>query len=38
MLAAAQDYDIGGMQLPYTVNAAANAFLRWPRSASAATC
>jgi len=26
MLAAAQDYDIGGMQLPYTVEAAANAF------------
>lgn len=26
MLAAAQDYDIGGMQLPYTVQAAANAF------------
>lgn len=26
MLAAAQDYDIGGMQLPYTVQTAANAF------------
>ena len=26
MLSAAQDYDIGGMQLPYTVDAAANAF------------
>jgi len=26
MLGAAQDYDIGGMQLPYTVNASANAF------------
>jgi alkylation response protein AidB-like acyl-CoA dehydrogenase len=26
MLAAAQDYDVGGMQLPYTVEAAANAF------------
>ncbi len=26
MLAAAQDYGIGGMQLPYTVEAAANAF------------
>jgi alkylation response protein AidB-like acyl-CoA dehydrogenase len=26
MLRAAQDYDIGGMQLPYTVEAAANAF------------
>jgi alkylation response protein AidB-like acyl-CoA dehydrogenase len=26
MLSAAQDYDIGGMQLPYTVQAAANAF------------
>jgi alkylation response protein AidB-like acyl-CoA dehydrogenase len=26
MLAAAQDHDIGGMQLPYTVEAAANAF------------
>lgn len=26
MLAAAQDYDIGGMQLPYTVQSAANAF------------
>jgi alkylation response protein AidB-like acyl-CoA dehydrogenase len=26
MLAAAQDYEIGGMQLPYTVNASANAF------------
>ena len=26
MLAAAQDYAIGGMQLPYTVEAAANAF------------
>ncbi|WP_038216468.1 acyl-CoA dehydrogenase [Xenophilus azovorans] len=26
MLAAAQDYEIGGMQLPYTVQAAANAF------------
>ncbi|MBN8489145.1 MAG: acyl-CoA dehydrogenase, partial [Burkholderiales bacterium] len=26
MLAAAQDYDIGGMQLPYAVEAAANAF------------
>ncbi len=26
MLAAAQDYEIGGMQLPYTVEAAANAF------------
>jgi butyryl-CoA dehydrogenase len=25
MLAAAQDYDLGGMQLPYTVEAAANA-------------
>ncbi len=26
MLSAAQDYDIGGMQLPYAVEAAANAF------------
>ena len=26
MLAAAQDYDLGGMHLPYTVEAAANAF------------
>jgi len=26
MLAAAQDYEIGGMQLPYSVEAAANAF------------
>ncbi|RYF74111.1 MAG: acyl-CoA dehydrogenase, partial [Comamonadaceae bacterium] len=26
MMAAAQDYDIGGMQLPYTVQSAANAF------------
>ena len=26
MLSAAQDYDIGGMQLPYSVEAAANAF------------
>jgi len=26
MLGAAQDYDVGGMQLPYTVEAAANAF------------
>jgi len=26
MLSAAQDFDIGGMQLPYTVEAAANAF------------
>ena len=26
MLAAAQDYEFGGMQLPYTVEAAANAF------------
>ncbi len=26
MLAAAQDYGVGGMQLPYTVEAAANAF------------
>ncbi|MEJ8809586.1 acyl-CoA dehydrogenase [Variovorax ureilyticus] len=26
MMSAAQDYDIGGMQLPYTVQAAANAF------------
>jgi alkylation response protein AidB-like acyl-CoA dehydrogenase len=26
MLSAAQDYDLGGMQLPYTVEAAANAF------------
>jgi butyryl-CoA dehydrogenase len=26
MLAAAQDYEIGGMQLPYTVQAAANSF------------
>ncbi len=26
MLSAAQDYDIGGMQLPYTMEAAANAF------------
>ena len=26
MLSAAQDHDIGGMQLPYTVEAAANAF------------
>jgi hypothetical protein len=36
MLSAAQDYDIGGMQLPYTVEAAANAFFARPRSASAA--
>ena len=27
MLSAAQDYAIGGMQLPYTIEAAANAFL-----------
>ncbi len=26
MLGAAQDYDLGGMQLPYVVNASANAF------------
>eukprot|EP01030_Chromulinospumella_sphaerica_P001584 gene1584-1554_t len=26
LLSAAQDYDIGGMQLPYTVEAAANSF------------
>ena len=26
MLSAAQDYDMGGMQLPYTVEAAANSF------------
>ena len=26
MLSAAQDYEIGGMQLPYTVEAAANTF------------
>lgn len=26
MLAAAQDYEIGGMQLPYTIQAAANSF------------
>jgi alkylation response protein AidB-like acyl-CoA dehydrogenase len=26
MLAAAQDYDLGGMQLPFTVSAAANSF------------
>jgi hypothetical protein len=26
MLSAAQDYDEGGMQLPYTIEAAANAF------------
>jgi len=26
MLSAAQDYEVGGMQLPYTVEAAANAF------------
>ncbi|HET7835555.1 MAG TPA: acyl-CoA dehydrogenase [Variovorax sp.] len=26
MLSAAQDYDIGGMQLPYTLSAAANSF------------
>jgi len=26
MLSAAQDYDIGGMQLPYTMSAAANSF------------
>ena len=26
MLSAAQDYDVGGMQLPYSVEAAANAF------------
>jgi butyryl-CoA dehydrogenase len=26
MLSAAQDYDLGGMQLPYTVEAAANSF------------
>ena len=26
MLSAAQDYDMGGMQLPYSVEAAANAF------------
>ncbi|WP_180683244.1 acyl-CoA dehydrogenase [Tepidicella baoligensis] len=26
MLSAAQDYDVGGMQLPYTVEAAGNAF------------
>ena len=26
LLSAAQDYDIGGMQLPYTLDAAANAF------------
>ena len=26
MLSAAQDYEVGGMQLPYTVEAAANSF------------
>ena len=26
MLSAAQDYDVGGMQLPYTIEAAANSF------------
>ena len=26
MLSAAQDYEVGGMQLPYTIEAAANAF------------
>jgi alkylation response protein AidB-like acyl-CoA dehydrogenase len=26
MLSAAQDYEVGGMQLPYTVEASANAF------------
>jgi alkylation response protein AidB-like acyl-CoA dehydrogenase len=29
MLSAAQDYDEGGMQLPYTIEAAANGFF-WP--------
>jgi hypothetical protein len=38
MLSAAQDYDMGGMQLPYTVEAAANSFFAWPRSASAPAC
>jgi alkylation response protein AidB-like acyl-CoA dehydrogenase len=38
MLSAAQDYDIGGMQLPYTVESAANAFLPAPRSALAQAC
>ncbi len=38
MLSAAQDYDIGGMQLPYSVEAAANAFLPVRQSASAPAC
>ena len=38
MLSAAQDYEIGGMQLPYTVEAAANTFFAWLRSASARAC
>jgi len=38
MLSAAQDYTVGGMQLPYTVEAAANAFLPWLRSALARAC
>ncbi len=29
MLSAAQDYEVGGMQLPYTVEAAANAFFAY---------
>ena len=38
MLSAAQNYDIGGMQLPYTLEAAANSFLRWRLSAWVQAC
>jgi tripartite-type tricarboxylate transporter receptor subunit TctC len=38
MLSAAQDCAIGGMQLPYTVEAAATRSLPWPRSASGRAC
>jgi butyryl-CoA dehydrogenase len=38
MLSAAQDYEMGGMQLPYTVEAAANCFSQRPPSALARTC
>jgi butyryl-CoA dehydrogenase len=38
MLSAAQDYEIGGMQLPYTVEAAAGTFFAMPRRASVRAC
>ena len=39
LLSAAQDYDIGGMQLPYTVEAAANSFFAAASSlATTASC